>query len=232
MRPCEPARRRETTICGRSNFTPILHPWLSGRPLDRHSSTRRSLDSRRLRAALSSAGRLRPRPYSSRSSADSSGHDGTRVDRTGNRVASLDVVPKMPKRRAYGHRRRRHGLAAQGLIRPTSGSLSPPMLRSSSAPALRSPIELGAEVPYESSGDTLHVWDWSSSKQSKVMKDVRLRPEQRICVSPDGTQLVWAKRRRGEPRQRRAIDDRPGRRVSRRRHRRNVAADRTFAVHA
>jgi WD40 repeat protein len=39
----------------------------------------------------------------------------------------------------------------------------------------------------------LHVWDWSRSKQSKVMKDVRLWPEQRICVSPDGTQLVWAK---------------------------------------
>jgi len=54
------------------------------------------------------------------------------------------------------------------------------------------PIELGAEVPYEHRGDTLHVWNWSRSRQSRVMKDVRLLPDQTFCLSPDGTLLVWA----------------------------------------
>jgi hypothetical protein len=54
-------------------------------------------------------------------------------------------------------------------------------------------IDLGSEVPYLSRSDTLHVWDWSRSPQSRVMKDIRLLPEQRFCLSPDGTLLVWAK---------------------------------------
>jgi WD40 repeat protein len=55
------------------------------------------------------------------------------------------------------------------------------------------PIELGAEVPYGSRSDTLHVWDWSKSRKSRVMKDIHLSPDQSFCLSPDGTQLVWAK---------------------------------------
>jgi hypothetical protein len=80
-----------------------------------------------------------------------------------------------------------------GIIRPTVR-----FARASDAPIIigtgrQEPIELGAEVPYENRGDTLHVWDWSKSPQSRVMKDVRLWPEQVFCLSPDGTQLVWAK---------------------------------------
>jgi len=54
------------------------------------------------------------------------------------------------------------------------------------------PIELGAEVPYEESGHTLHVWDWSKSRVSRVMKDARLWPDDRFVLSPDGKRLVWA----------------------------------------
>jgi WD40 repeat protein len=55
------------------------------------------------------------------------------------------------------------------------------------------PIELGAEVPYEQSGHTLHMWDWSKSGVSRVMKDVRLWPDDEFVLSPDGRLLVWAK---------------------------------------
>lgn len=55
------------------------------------------------------------------------------------------------------------------------------------------PIELGAEVPYEERGDTLHVWDWSKSKLSHVMKDTRLWPDDQFTLSPDGKLLVWAR---------------------------------------
>lgn len=54
------------------------------------------------------------------------------------------------------------------------------------------PIELGAEVPYEESGHTLHVWDWSKSGLSRVMKDVRLWPDDQFVLSPDGKLLLWA----------------------------------------
>ena len=55
------------------------------------------------------------------------------------------------------------------------------------------PIELGAEVPYANAGATLHVWDWSESQQSRVMKNIPLCPDDVFCLSPDGTSLVWAK---------------------------------------
>lgn len=55
------------------------------------------------------------------------------------------------------------------------------------------PIELGAEVPYGERGDTLHVWDWSKSKLSHVMKDTRLWPDDQFTLSPDGKLLVWAR---------------------------------------
>lgn len=55
------------------------------------------------------------------------------------------------------------------------------------------PIELGEEVPYEERGDTLHVWDWSKSTLSHVMKDARLWPDDQFTLSPDGKLLVWAK---------------------------------------
>jgi WD40 repeat protein len=85
------------------------------------------------------------------------------------------------------------GLAVQGIYKATVR-----FARASDAPILvgtgrQESIELGAEVPYTSGGDTLHVWDWSKSRQSRVMKDIRLWPEQRFCLSPDGTLLVWAK---------------------------------------
>jgi WD40 repeat protein len=54
------------------------------------------------------------------------------------------------------------------------------------------PIALGAAIPYTNRGDTLHVWDWSKSQQSRVMKDIRISAEDEFCVSPDGTQLVMA----------------------------------------
>ncbi len=55
------------------------------------------------------------------------------------------------------------------------------------------PIELGAEVPYEESGHTLHVWDWTKSGLSRVLKDTRLWPHDQFVLSPDGKLLVWAK---------------------------------------
>lgn len=85
------------------------------------------------------------------------------------------------------------GLALGGIFKATAR-----FARASDAPIIvgtggQEPIELGAEVPYESRGDTLHVWDWSKSRRSRVMKDVRLLPDQTFCLSPDGTLLVWAK---------------------------------------
>lgn len=108
-------------------------------------------------------------------------------------VASRGNMPNMPGTENTNRRDESSAFAAQGLMRPTVQ-----FAVASDAPIIvgtgrQEPIELGAEVPYESRGDTLHVWDWSRSKQSKVMKDVRLFPDQRICVSPDGTQLVMAK---------------------------------------
>jgi hypothetical protein len=55
------------------------------------------------------------------------------------------------------------------------------------------PIELGAEVPYEESGHTLHVWDWSKSGSSRILKDTRLWPDDQFVLSPDGKLLVWAR---------------------------------------
>jgi WD40 repeat protein len=54
------------------------------------------------------------------------------------------------------------------------------------------PIALGAEVPLEQGGHTLHVWDWSKSPMSRVFKDTRLWPDEVFAVSPDGKTLVWA----------------------------------------
>ncbi len=54
------------------------------------------------------------------------------------------------------------------------------------------PIALGAEVPHEQAGDTLHVWDWSKSPMSRVIKDTRLWPDEVFAVSPDGRTFVWA----------------------------------------
>jgi hypothetical protein len=56
----------------------------------------------------------------------------------------------------------------------------------------KKPIHLGAHVPYPEGGDTLHVWNWSKSPQSRVLKDVRLWEHQRFALSPDGGQLVWS----------------------------------------
>src|SRR5260370_2279259 len=84
------------------------------------------------------------------------------------------------------------GLALAGLLRATAR-----FARASDAPIIvgtgsKEAIELGAEVPYASRGYTLHVWDWSKSRQSRMMKDVRLLPDQTFCLSPDGTLLAWA----------------------------------------
>jgi hypothetical protein len=85
------------------------------------------------------------------------------------------------------------GLAGEGWIWATVR-----FARASDAPILvgnggPEPIELGAEVPYKNRGNTLHVWDWSKSRQSRVMKGIGLLPDQVFCLSPDGTLLVWAK---------------------------------------
>lgn len=54
------------------------------------------------------------------------------------------------------------------------------------------PIRLGAHIPYSEGGDTLHVWNWSKSPLSRVLKDVRLWEHQRFALSPDGRLLVWS----------------------------------------
>ncbi|MDB5387258.1 MAG: protein kinase [Planctomycetaceae bacterium] len=56
----------------------------------------------------------------------------------------------------------------------------------------QNPIKLGARVPYLQGGDTLHVWDWSKSPLSRVMKETRLWVHDVFAVSPDGKQVVWA----------------------------------------
>src|SRR5947207_3199776 len=103
MQPCEPTRRRATTICGRSSCTRFSHPWPWGEP----------------RGGLSAA----------------------------------------------------TGIVGRGR---------------------QEPMELGAEVAYLDRGETLNVWEWSKSQQSRVMKDIRLWPDQTFCLSPDGTLLGWA----------------------------------------
>jgi hypothetical protein len=54
------------------------------------------------------------------------------------------------------------------------------------------PLDLGARIPYSQGGHTLHIWDWSKSPVSRVMKDTRLWPHEVFALSPDGKQLVWA----------------------------------------
>jgi hypothetical protein len=111
----------------------------------------------------------------------------------GNRFASSKDGPNMPGTDDSNRLVGVLGLAGEGLIRPTVR-----FARASDAPIIvgtggQEPIELGAEVPYTSRSDTLHVWDWSKSRKSRVMKDIHLSPDQSFCLSPDGTQLVWAK---------------------------------------
>lgn len=110
-----------------------------------------------------------------------------------NSVASRKEAPNMPV--AYDANRfvQADGLDGEGFLGETVR-----FARASDAPILvgtggQEPIELGAEIPYASRRDTLHVWDWSKSRQSRVMQDIRLLPDQRFCLSPDGALLVWAK---------------------------------------
>ena len=110
-----------------------------------------------------------------------------------NQVASTEGGPNMRGAEDSNRLAGVPGLAGEGLIRPTVR-----FARASDAPIIvgtggLEPIELGAEVPYASRSDTLHVWDWSRSRKSRVMKDVHLLAGQSFCLSPDGTQLVWAK---------------------------------------
>lgn len=61
-------------------------------------------------------------------------------------------------------------------------------------------IELGAQISYSQSGHTLHVWDWSKSSRSRVLKNTRLWPRpsrthggsRNFAISPDGKCLVRA----------------------------------------
>jgi len=120
-------------------------------------------------------------------------HRGNAPGADRNSVAGLQGVPKIPGEEHSDRQVQGSGFAAQGLIRPTVQFAVASDASIIVGTGGQEPIELGAEVPYESRGDTLHVWDWSRSRQSKVMKDIRLWPDQRICVSPDGTWLVMAK---------------------------------------
>ncbi len=52
------------------------------------------------------------------------------------------------------------------------------------------PLPLGAFVPYDTPCPTLHVWDWSKGKMSKVFLQSRLLEEQRFALSPDGKSLA------------------------------------------
>jgi hypothetical protein len=109
-----------------------------------------------------------------------------------NSVASREDVPNMSGTENADRLVNAAGLAGEGFLRESVRFAS-----ASDAPILvgtggREAIELEAEVPYGSVADTLHVWDWSRSRQSRVMKNVRLLPDQRFCLSPDGTRLVWA----------------------------------------
>jgi len=56
----------------------------------------------------------------------------------------------------------------------------------------KEPLELGAYMPYNRAGDTLHVWDWSKSSKSRCFPGVRLWPTGKFAVSPDGKYLVWS----------------------------------------
>jgi WD40 repeat protein len=56
----------------------------------------------------------------------------------------------------------------------------------------RQPIRLGGSVPCENAGDTLNVWNWEKSPESRVFKNVPLREDQRFTVSADGRWLVIA----------------------------------------
>jgi WD40 repeat protein len=111
----------------------------------------------------------------------------------GDRVASSADGPNMPGAKDFDRLAGVPSLAGEGLFRPTVR-----FALASDAPVIvgtggLEPIELGAEVPYTSRSDTLHVWDWSRSRKSRVMKDIHLSPDQSFCRSPDGTRLVWAK---------------------------------------
>lgn len=84
------------------------------------------------------------------------------------------------------------GVSLEGVYRKTvafvSAAAAPVIVGTGQA----DPIELGAHVPYSQAGHTLHVWDWSKSKASRVFKDTRLSPDDKFAVSPDGRWLVWA----------------------------------------
>ena len=53
------------------------------------------------------------------------------------------------------------------------------------------PLPIGAYMPYQDAGDTLHVWNWSRSPTSRVYEDIRLLPHEQFALSPDGRTLVW-----------------------------------------
>ncbi|MBS0263086.1 MAG: WD40 repeat domain-containing protein [Planctomycetes bacterium] len=85
------------------------------------------------------------------------------------------------------------GFVGAGLIRPTvlfAVASDAPIIVSTGR---NEPIELGAEILYSQGGDTLHVWDWTKSSRSRVLNDIRLRADDKVCLSPDGTRLVWAR---------------------------------------
>ena len=55
----------------------------------------------------------------------------------------------------------------------------------------KEPIRLGSVT--REGGGLLHVWDWSTSPVSRVLPDVEFWGTENVALSPDGSQLVWAK---------------------------------------
>ncbi|MDB5355783.1 MAG: hypothetical protein JWN24_2236 [Phycisphaerales bacterium] len=54
----------------------------------------------------------------------------------------------------------------------------------------KDPILLGSAT--HERGGSLHVWDWSKGTQSRVLPEIEFRGTERVALSPDGKQLVWA----------------------------------------
>jgi WD40 repeat protein len=54
----------------------------------------------------------------------------------------------------------------------------------------KEPIALGSTT--HKSGGVLHMWDWSKGVLSRVMPEVEFWGNEKVALSPDGKQLVWA----------------------------------------
>jgi WD40 repeat protein len=54
----------------------------------------------------------------------------------------------------------------------------------------KDPIPLGSTT--REGGGALHVWDWSKGTRSRVLPGIKFWGNEKVVLSPDGKQLVWA----------------------------------------